>query len=87
MTVVRETRSVSAIARSLGSRAPTGMRPSTISSRIASAKPVVGRAAATGCAPVAELAGQKVHIERSGGHFNRHLQASMHQLAIEKQAS
>ncbi len=35
-------------------------------------EPVVGRAATTGRAPVAKLAGQKVHIERSGVHFHRH---------------
>ena len=33
---------------------------------------VVGRTAATGCPPVAQLAGQEVHIERSGGHWSTH---------------
>ncbi len=35
-------------------------------------QPVVGRATTTGCPPVAKLAGQKVHIERSGVHFDCH---------------
>ena len=33
---------------------------------------VVGGSTSTGRAPVAEFAGQKVHIERSGVHFDRH---------------
>src|SRR4029079_172960 len=34
---------------------------------------LVSGSAMTGRAPLAQLAGQKVHIERSGGHFDRHL--------------
>ena len=48
---------------------------------------LVGRAAAIGGAPVAQLAGQEVHIERPREHFHCHFQASMRQLAIERQAS